>query len=65
MLALSQLKEGKCRTPPGVRGLKLMVSILLTLSLGRTPPGVRGLKLFLAVLLVAVRSVAPRPGCVD
>ena len=33
------------RTPPGVRGLKLVVSVRINGSpAGRTPPGVRGLK---------------------
>ena len=34
-----------CRTPPGVRELKLPEGIRLPVRLGRTPPGVRELKL--------------------
>ena len=32
------------RTPPGVRGLKPLLVLLLLIRLRRTPPGVRGLK---------------------
>ena len=38
------LKRDYCRTPPGVRGLKLTLLLTSSRVLGRTPPGVRGLK---------------------
>ena len=52
------------RTPPGVRGLKLMSSFIYFYLSCRTPPGVRGLK----QNCLSRKShfyVAPRPGCVD
>ena len=33
-----------CRTPPGVRGLKPILVMMVIYSVCRTPPGVRGLK---------------------
>ena len=37
----------RCRTPPGVRGLKPVWTTRALASMRRTPPGVRGLKLFI------------------
>ena len=34
----------RCRTPPGVRGLKPVWTTRALASMRRTPPGVRGLK---------------------
>ena len=38
-------REGICRTPPGVRELKLWLMVFLDTLASRTPPGVRELKL--------------------
>ena len=55
-----------CRTPRGVRGLKLVGSVMLLIfSAGRTPRGVRGLKLHCNSYYNQERPVAPLAGCVD
>ena len=54
------------RTPPGVRELKLLMYLVLTLVLSRrTPPGVRELKLGYFGQKSANAEVAPLPGCVN
>ena len=64
--AISSFMHFCCRTPPGVRGLKLSINhIFATSDLRRTPPGVRGLKLDIVNMLMAFAHVAPHPGCVD
>ena len=41
---MKKIQHGCCRTPSGVRGLKLLTDDLICLVEGRTPSGVRGLK---------------------
>ena len=54
-----------CRTPPGVRELKLQSCESALQSLRRTPPGVRELKLLTKLIAQGVVEVAPLPGCVN
>ena len=55
-----------CRTPPGVRELKLLEDLIqLANSRRRTPPGVRELKQALTCHLRELLEVAPLPGCVN
>jgi len=42
-----RIQSSRCRTPPGVRGLKPCQTKLAYTYACRTPPGVRGLKLYL------------------
>ena len=51
------------RTPPGVRELKLAMSIVVWVLGGRTPPGVRELKLCISLHKLHFKRVAPLPGC--
>ena len=41
---MREFDERGCRTPPGVRELKLFSRMVVRLCSGRTPPGVRELK---------------------
>ena len=54
-----------CRTPPGVRELKLMGKTTIKHGQSRTPPGVRELKLQITNLREYQLTVAPLPGCVN
>ena len=54
-----------CRTPPGVRELKLHGVPNRGHLTGRTPPGVRELKLGELDCVVGRLEVAPLPGCVN
>ena len=54
-----------CRTPPGVRELKLVSHHRERLHEGRTPPGVRELKLKKVLFPLIAFVVAPLPGCVN
>ena len=47
ILSTASLRNA-CRTPPGVRGLKLFLVLAVIANNCRTPPGVRGLKLYLS-----------------
>ena len=51
-----------CRTPPGVRELKLTIGQLNILGVGRTPPGVRELKLLLLRVLDPSEASHPSRG---
>ena len=54
-----------CRTPRGVRGLKLSHLKGAVGSVGRTPRGVRGLKYVVLIDDIQHELVAPLAGCVD
>ena len=57
--------DGVCRTPPGVRELKLVSVVMLVARYSRTPPGVRELKLKAFEQSRGIIAVAPLPGCVN
>ena len=60
------LPAGLCRTPPGVRELKLWGYGGLSPAKGRTPPGVRELKRPGSLIITREGTgVAPLPGCVN
>ena len=62
---IAEGKGGDCRTPPGVRELKLLNDTKCFSEISRTPPGVRELKLMENYGKNGKSDVAPLPGCVN
>ena len=54
--------KNSCRTPQGVRGLKLESNIPNRQKVGRTPQGVRGLKLQIIAILPTLITSHPARG---
>ena len=66
LLARNRSTQLPCRTPPGVRELKLAYVEANRKGLPRrTPPGVRELKHGIYSISVSSHCVAPLPGCVN